>query len=235
MTSAENKALTLSLVVFGLFSAAACGCMKFADKGLKAEAIKGELTAEVPAAWFFYGPVDGQPAYDFSCGIDSGVRHGGAHSVSFFATDVNRDDQARLTQRFLSDRYNGKRVRFSGYMKTNQVGEWAGLWIRVDTASKQAYAFDDMEDRPLTGTVDWTSCEVVVDVPENAVTVYLGAYLYGCGQVWLDDCTFEVVGDEVPITNPDRHLGGYKRTHSIPEFLEDEPLNLDFEEENLFD
>lgn len=209
--------------------------MQFADKGLKAELIQGDVTGEIPPGWVLYGPVDGQPAYDFFGGLDKKIKHGGSRSVSFYATDVSRDDQARLTQRFLSDRYNGKRVRFSGYLKTNLVSEWAGLWMRVDTASKQFYAFDDMEDRPVSGTVDWARYEVVLDVPENAATIYFGALLFGRGQVWLDDCAFEIVDSDVPVTNLDRLLGGHDRRLTIPSSLENKPVNLDFEEEYLFD
>ncbi len=218
------------ITIFVLF-AALVSCMKFADKGLDEQSIQGDITPGTPGGWRMYGPFDGQPAYDFYHGLDQKIKHGGGASASFLAIEVTRNDQARLTQRFLADRYCGKRVRFSGYLKTYQVNEWAGLWMRVDTKSKQSYAFDDMEDRPISGTTDWARYEVVLDVPDNAVAIYLGAHLFGRGQVWMDDCAFEVVGGEVPLTNQNRLLGGHNRRYSIPKFLEDEPVNLDFEEE----
>jgi len=207
--------------------------MKFADKGLKEELIQGEISPEIPAGWRLYGPVDGRPAYDFYGGTDSEIKRGGSYAATFLGIEVSRDDEARLTQRFLSARYNGKRVRFSGYVKTHMVSEWAGLWMRIDTPSKQSYAFDDMEDRPVSGTTDWTRLEIVLDVPDNALTVYMGLHMFGRGQVWLDDCKFEIVGDDVPVTNQDRLLGGYKRRYSVPDFLPETPVNLDFEEADL--
>jgi hypothetical protein len=225
----------MAFAVCVLFLNGLGACLKFADKGLKEELVAGDMSLEIPAGWRFYGPTDGQPPYDFIGGTDSEIKRGGNYSAGFFAIEVSRDDQARLTQRFLSERYNGKRVRFSGYVKTYMVSEWAGLWMRIDTASKQSYAFDDMEDRPVSGTVDWTRLEVVLDVPDNAVTIYFGLHMFGRGQVWLDDCKFEIVGNEVPVTNQNRLLGGHKRRFSIPEFLPNEPVNLDFEEENLFE
>jgi hypothetical protein len=200
------------------------------DRGLDRESIKGDITPRLPAGWVLFGPIDGQEAFDFVGGYDTVIKHGGACSVTFLAVDVTKDDQARLTQRFLADRYRGKRVRFSGFMKTNKVNGWAGLWMRIDTEGKVGWAFDDMEDAALTGTTGWKRYNVVLDVPEDGAAIYLGAHLYGRGQVWLDDCTFEVVGEEVPVSDGSRRRGGRDRAYSIPRFMEDEPVNLDFEE-----
>jgi len=169
-------------------------------------------------------------ARHYDAGYDEAIKHGGSYSVSFLAIEVTKDDQARLTQRFVADRYRGKRVRFSGYMKTNMVNGWAGLWMRVDTVTKVGWAFDDMEDREAKGTTDWKRYQVVLDVPQDAAAIYLGAHLFGRGQVWVDDCAFEVVGDDVPATDGSRLRGGRERNFSIPPFLDDEPVNLDFEE-----
>jgi hypothetical protein len=184
----------------------------------------------MPSGWSLFGPTDGQEAFDFYGGYDAEIKHSGERSVSFLAIEVSKDDHARLTQRFVADLYRGKRVRFSGYMKTNMVNGWAGLWMRVDTATKVGWAFDDMEDHEVSGTTEWTQYQVVLDVPEDAAAIYLGAHLYGRGQVWVDDCTFEVVGDDVAATDGSRLRGGRDRTFSIPPFLEDEPVNLDFED-----
>ncbi len=210
--------------------AAGAGCLKSVERGLDRESIEGDITLQVPAGWVLFGPVDGREAFDFFCGYDEAIKHGGARSATVLAVDVSNDDQARLTQRFVADRYRGERVRFSGYIKTNRVNGWAGLWMRVDTATKVGWAFDDMEDVAVSGTTDWMPYQVVLDVPEDAAAIYIGAHLYGRGQVWVDDCRFDVVGEEVPATDGARLRGGRDRTFSIPPFLDDEPVNLDFEE-----
>jgi hypothetical protein len=216
------------VLLFGV--AAVSGCLQSMDRGLDEQSIEGDITPRIPVGWSLFGPVDGQEAFDFYGGYDAAIKRGGLYSVSFLAIEVSKDDQARLTQRFVADRYRGQRVRFSGYMKTNMVNGWAGLWMRVDTVTKVGWAFDDMEEQEVSGTTDWTRYQVVLDVPEDAAAIYLGAHLYGRGQVWVDDCEFEVVGEDVPATDGDRLRGGRDRTFSIPPFLEDEPVNLDFEE-----
>ena len=225
-----NTRKCIILAAVALCIAAATGCLESMDRGLDEQSIEGDITPRMPAGWSLFGPVDGQDAFDFYGGYDSEVKRSGAHSASFLAIAVSKDDEGRLTQRFMADHYRGKRVRFSGYMKTNKVGNWAGLWMRIDTATKVGWAFDDMEDRVVSGTTDWKQYQVVLDVPQDGAVIYIGAHLHGRGQVWLDDCRFEVVGNDVPATDAGQLRGGRDRTISIPPLLEDEPVNLNFEE-----
>ena len=208
-------------------------CMEFADRGLDDQSIQGDLTAQEPPGWLLYGKYDGLPAYDFVSAIDTEIKHGGQKSACFLAVAVTKDDQARLTQYFDAGLYRGKRIRFSGYLKTNMVNGWAGLWMRVNTNSKFGYAFDDMEDRYLNGTTDWTYYEIVLDVPDTAAIIYIGAHLYGRGQVWVDDCAFEVVDESVEVTDKYRLSGGRDGISHGPRLLRDEPVNLNFEEEYI--
>jgi len=217
------------VVIFIASFAALAGCLKTVDRGLTEETVQGDITPGFPEGWLLYGPIDGQQAFDSHGGFDAAIKHGGNYSGSFFSLDVTKDDQVRLVQRIMATEYLGKRVRFSGYVKTNEINGWCGLWMRVDTWDKHDWAFDDMEDRELKGTTDWTYCEIVLDVPTDAATIYFGAHLFGRGQVWFDDGSFEIVGDDVKATDGTRMRGGYDRVRSIPETLEDEPLNLDFE------
>jgi hypothetical protein len=209
------------------------GCLERMDTGLDEQSIQGDVEPVVPPPWRLYGPVDGTPAYDFIGGLDMEIKRSGRRSACFLAVEVSNNDQARWTQRFKADKWRGKRVRFSAYLKSYKLGEWGGLWMRVDTETKQSYAFDDCEDRPLKGTTDWTLFEVVLDVPENAAVIYLGAHMFGRGQVWMDDCVFEEAGDDVNATDRYRLRGGQTRQFTIPGFLNDEPLNLGFEEDEM--
>lgn len=205
-------------------------CIKQIDRGLTEEEVEGDITPRLPAAWVLFGPSDGQDAFDAVGGFDVLIKHGGQRSAVFFATTATNEDQIRFTQRFLAEPYLGQRVRFTAYLKTNEVNGWAGLWMRVDTIDKHAWAFDDMEDYAIEGTTDWEQYQIVLDVPEDGAVIYLGAHLFGRGQVWMDDCSFEIVGDDVPVSDGTRMRGGYGRVYSIPRFMDDKPANLDFEE-----
>ncbi|WP_235909025.1 hypothetical protein, partial [Roseiconus nitratireducens] len=78
-------------------------------------------------------------------------------------------------------------MRFFGYIKTDDVTEYAGLWLRVDSKERGTVAFDNMRQRPITGTNDWYRYEIVLDVPEDGAMIHFGALLAGGGTIWIDD------------------------------------------------
>jgi hypothetical protein len=60
-------------------------------------------------------------------------------------------------------RYRSRRVRFSAMIRGQEIGGWAGIWLRVDRAD-HTRVLDNMEDRPLRGTTAWTEAANVLDV-----------------------------------------------------------------------
>lgn len=120
-------------------------------------------------------------------------------------------------QQFTAEQYLGKRVRLSGLVKSQNVTEWAGLWVRVDSG-RGVVAFDNMQNRPIKGTTEWRYYEVVLDVPKDATGIALGILLTGPGEVWLNGANFNVVGPEVAVTA------------SSSAKTSDKPVNLDFDE-----
>ncbi len=131
-----------------------------------------------------------------SCG-DSGYTYGDLH------------------QNIDAGNYRGKRVRLTGFMRTENVSQMAGLWMQVggsnyadrhstqyahDYCSMPCENADNMENRAMVGTEDWTRCEIVVDVPEGASNISYGARMYGQGQVWFENLRIEVVSRNVKTT-----------------------------------
>jgi hypothetical protein len=120
-----------------------------------------------------------------------------------------------LMQSISASRYTGRRVRFAAAVRTHEVSDWAGLWLRVDTSSGSR-DIDNMHDRPLTQTTEWQQAAVVLDISENATSLHFGVLLSGPGAVDLAQPRFETVGADVPVTS----------TPSPP--LPDEPQALNF-------
>ena len=157
--------------------------------------------ADLPAGWFKAGS---HPA-EYDMGLDETVhRDGGKASATVKFTAQNPNGFGTLMQMSQPGEYRGKRVRLSGYAKSDKVTQWAGLWFRVDGPAKggvpTSLAFDNMQDRPIKGTTDWTRYEIVLDVPESAERIAFGILLAGGGQVWMDDLKFEVVPSTVKTT-----------------------------------
>jgi hypothetical protein len=83
-------------------------------------------SAQVPAGWIARGS---QPK-EYEMGLDRGVAHEGKASGSMRFKGDKPDGFGTLMQTFKADAYRGKRLRLSGYVKTDRVDQWAGLWIR---------------------------------------------------------------------------------------------------------
>jgi hypothetical protein len=138
---------------------------------------------------------------------------------------------ATLATGLPADPLLGKRVRLSGYVRTENVADYVGFWMRVD-GPKGALAFDNMGNRPIKGTTDWRKYDVVLDVPATAVAVMYGLNLRGKGQAWFDGVTLEPVGTEVPVTsvgNPftEFYAGNYAEAAKLfPDRITRTPTNL---------
>src|SRR5438477_13127388 len=105
-------------------------------------------------------------------------------------------------QVIMAERYRGKRVRFSGLLRGNDVANHGGLWMRIDGKEfEKALAFDNMGDRKIRGTTDWIRGAIVLDVPPEGERIYFGILLDGGGEVAARALTWEVVDQTVPVTD----------------------------------
>ncbi|HNR20000.1 MAG TPA: hypothetical protein PKN75_13305 [Bacteroidia bacterium] len=167
---------------------------------------------ELPAGWFKAGSKPN--SYDM--GTDKGAGKDGNNVATIKSVDKKIDGFGTLMQTSSAQKYLGQRVRMSASVKSKDVHQKAGLWLRVDGAGSKNYiAFDNMADRPITGTSDWKQYEIVLDVPLNASKLAYGALLRGTGQIWFDDIKFDIVDSTIGTT-------GLKENK--------EPVNLNFEE-----
>jgi hypothetical protein len=162
----------------------------------KAE-VSTKQSANLPKGWF---PAGSHPG-DYLMAVDKVVVHSGAGSATIKSIVPEPKGFGTLMQQCAPGDYREKRVRFSSYIKSKDVTGWAGLWFRVDGGKARSLRFDNMQDRPIKGTKDWTKCENVLDVPKESTNLAYGVLLSGGGQVWFDDVNFEIVDKSVPTTD----------------------------------
>lgn len=93
--------------------------------------------------------------------------------------------------------FSGSTLELRGWLRTEDVENFAGLWLRQDGVHG-SLQFDNMQRRRLKGTTDWTEYSIVLPLDSLARTVYLGALLRGTGTVWVDD--LELLVDGQPFT-----------------------------------
>ena len=90
--------------------------------------------------------------------------------------------------------YGGKKIKLSGYVKTENVTNQAGLWMRIDPSVD----FDNMRDRPIKGNTDWTKYEVELKLkPSKAKKIVVGGLLVGPGKMWIDNLEVTVDGKRI--------------------------------------
>ena len=89
----------------------------------------------------------------------------------------------------------GKRLRVTGFIKTEDVSGYAGLWWRVDGESKTGpLAFANLKDLAPKGTTDWKQYELEIPVAEKATAIWFGVLLAGSGTAWFDSMKVELDG-----------------------------------------
>jgi len=117
--------------------------------------------------------------------------------------------------------YRGQRLRLEGFVRSQGVTGWAGLWLRVDPKEGPPLEFDNMQDRPIVGTTPWKRYFIELNVPAEAEEIHLGALLVGRGQIWADALRLTRLGRFLPGNEE------WRRARYLPK----DPVNLDFEEE----
>jgi hypothetical protein len=174
------------------------------------------LSFNLPAGWF----ISGDQADSYEMGIDKGAGMNGKNAVTIKSINKTINGFGTLMQNSMPDKYLGKKIKMSGYMKSKDVAEKAAFWLRIGQPdSDSPFSFDNMEDRPIKGTTDWKKYDLIVDVPSKATNISYGAMLSGTGQIWFANLSFEIVDTSVPAT-------GRGNEHYLPHA---EPTNLDFE------
>jgi len=172
--------------------------------------------SHAPSGWFLTGS---KPA-NYDTGVDKETINNGDPSAFLRSTTSSTEGFGTLMQSINAANYAGKRVRLRAWVKSQEVANWAGVWMRVDK-DKTAVAFDNMQNRPIKGTQSWSMYDVVLDVPQDSTGISFGILLTGTGEVWINNITFEIVGGDIPVTSA-------KLVQ--PAKLPDQPTNLRFTE-----
>jgi erythromycin esterase-like protein len=189
---------TRRLVAFSRLLACVLGlaCVKDTAPSENGGLTADDVTVGPPPGW-----AGTQPSGTYSLGVDRTQRHGGSAAAFIEGLLSPGGTFATMSQSVRADAYRGKRIRWSAWVKSEDLNATdAGLWMRVDSPGATT-AFDNMSNRSVNGTSDWHQVSVVLDVSANAIGVSLGMLLDGHGVLLVDDAKLETVGNDVPSTN----------------------------------
>jgi len=155
-----------------------------------------------PEKWMKFG----NDAY--TTGSDTTYKHQGTYSA-FIKKTKEESGFGALAYNIPAD-FGGRLIKLTGHVKTENVTEgYAGLWMRIDPQ----VGFDNMNRRGITGTTDWTYCEIELALkPEEARQIIVGGILTGTGKMWVDNLSITVDGVPLADAKPRKLLPAEKDT-----------------------
>ena len=149
-----------------------------------------------PPGWWFVQHA-GETSFEFA--VDDQVAKDGKRSLRVKRTGTQ--PFGGVLQTIKADRFRGKRVRLTAFLRLENVEAYGGgvlrdmsgavLMLRAEGGG--ARSLDDMRDRPLRGTKPWTEVSVEISVPATAAVIEFGAMLSGNGTLWVDAVKLETV------------------------------------------
>jgi hypothetical protein len=167
-----------------------------------------DSTSDRIKGWFPGGAPE-----DYEFRIDNTQGRSGLSSAVIRSLSDKPGTSAKLMQYFLAEKYRGRRLRFSGWIRSENITASCSLWMRIDENTRLLIF---AHSSALAGTNDWTQRQVVLDVDEEATLISIGVAIAGAGTAWISDIALEIVGIDIPTT----------ATRNIPL----EPRNLNFSE-----
>ena len=149
---------------------------------------EGDTPGSAPAGWW------GGPAGTVE--VEGSVAHSGQHSVRIEPKAEGEQTFSTLTKTLPMD-FAGSVIEWRGFLKTEEVSNFAGLWMREDKDGGSA-EFDNMQNRQIKGTTGWTKYSITLPVHPGAQRLLVGALVSGTGRAWVDD--LQLLVDGKPIT-----------------------------------
>jgi hypothetical protein len=204
------------------------GCLVTAAWGAYGDA----PTTTPPPHWFVSGQEFAQAIKEYSGAIDHTNAYEGAGSGELKSIS-DAAHNGTLMQVSSAAAYRGKSLKMRAFLRSNEVAQRAGLWIRADDINGVTVAFRNcLSPRApqsfVEGNTAWKEAEISIDIPDSAVALSYGVQLVGTGTVWIDDVSFDVIGPYDPA-----HAEQVSSTvHPRPDLqkLSATPQNLNFEQ-----
>jgi len=182
--------------VFALICIAAAICSAQESKpdraALRAD-LEPALAFEAPPAGDAPGGWMGGPAGTVFA--DTKLVHGGKGAVRIERNSSSSGEFSSVTKMIPID-FTGTSVEFRGFLRTEDVSGFAGLWARED-GETPTLAFDNMQSRQLKGTTDWISYSIKLPLVPAARKLFFGVLVAGTGKAWADDLELLIDGKPV--------------------------------------
>jgi hypothetical protein len=167
--------------------------------------------------------VDGTYPAGYQVGLDDKDVHGGKASA-YIKADYNlvgESDSVGLEQRFDTSQFQGRRIRVSAYIRSNNVSRNVSFRVVAQSSGLRSGNTAQLPQGLIFGRRDWQKYELVVDVPKDSLYISVLLSLEGQGEAWFDDLNVEIVDRSVPLTGssggmPTAPLGSLQYSTNSP-------------------
>ncbi len=143
-----------------------------------------DAPGKMPAGWTG-GPVG-------TVSVDDSIAHSGKNSVRLAPDSKNFS----VLTMHVALNYSGYALELRGFLRTEDVSGFAGLWMREDQDGAMV-AIENMQSRGLKGTTGWTEYSIKLPLHPGAQTLLIGALVQGTGKVWVDDLQLMLDGKPI--------------------------------------
>jgi erythromycin esterase len=158
----------------------------------------------------------------FDWGFDEAVRVSGRQSLKIqVAPNAVPFPYGSVVRNMPASEVAGKRVRLSGFLRTEDVGDYASIWFASLNAGG-GFSYVDLSGQAIRGTTPWTRYSMEIDIPASAQNIIFGPEVSGGGTAWFDGLELEIDGKKwadggaPPLLSPSPgHIDWLRRT-AIP-------------------
>ena len=93
--------------------------------------------------------------------------------------------------------FRGGKVELRGFLRTKDVSDFAGLWLREDGDASEMLRIENMQRQQVNGTRDWAEYSIELPVDSRASQLSFGVLVAGTGTLWADDLQLLVDGKPI--------------------------------------
>lgn len=123
---------------------------------------------------------------------DDKIVHSGKWSVRI-ERNGESSGQFSAISRSIPWEFAGKRIEIRGFLRTENVTGYAGLWMRQDNGAEML-SLENMQRQQLKGTNDWAEYRIFLSVHAETRSLIFGFLMGGTGKAWADDLQILVDG-----------------------------------------
>lgn len=145
---------------------------------------ENEQSGDKPGGWF------ANPAGTVF--NDDKVIHSGKWAVRI-ERNAQSGGQFSVISRQIPWEFSGKSIELRGFLRTEDVTGYAGLWMRQDNGPEML-ALENMQRQQLKGTNDWAEYKIALPIHPETRSLVFGFLMGGTGKAWADDLQILVDG-----------------------------------------